>query len=81
MKYREIEYCEREGRFCEHKSPMGWCECEEEECCTHKKTVDESFDDIHKKLGRIPTLQEFTETTGYSKTSYYRERKKMIANG
>lgn len=78
MKYREIEYytgefCERVGKFCEHKSPMGWCDCEES--CGHK-TVEESFDDMHKKIGRIPTLQEFIETTGYSKTSYYKELKK-----
>lgn len=51
---------------------------EEEECFEHKwrKTADELFDDMHKKLGRIPTLQEFIETTGYSKTSYYKARQK-----
>lgn len=42
----------------------------------YRKTVSDLFDDMYKKLGRIPTLQEFIETTGYSKTSYYKELKK-----
>lgn len=54
----------------------GAFEEEEEEDFERKwrKTADELFDDMHKKLGRIPTLQEFIKTTGYSKTSYYKAR-------
>lgn len=49
MKYREIEYyrgeyCDSGRKFCEHCSPMGWCECEEE--C-----------DVDIKQQTLPTLK------------------------
>lgn len=49
MKYREIEYyrgeyCDFGRKFCEHCSPMGWCECEEK--C-----------DVDIKQQTLPTLK------------------------
>lgn len=41
----------------------------------------ESFKDIVRETGNIPTLKEFMEITGYKRDSYFRAKKDYLENG
>lgn len=41
----------------------------------------ESFKDMVRKTGNIPTLEEFMENTGYKRDSYFRAKRDYLENG